>query len=428
MTSPLSKLHTYSRPTTGLAWVREAERLLVEAYERPVDAAGREDAAHAEWMKQRPSLEEVKRRARAINEAPASIFGTPPELIPEGAEEFESEGMRALRFEDRESDRCEVRIVSKSRIERRWLYMGKTQWSGWHYEHGDSINALASLADAVPFLRYWLPRADEPIERTTEQSSPVDGDALGFVKFVTDEHGDLDMLDCRDALVVADSLARLLVEAVGTGDHSNPASISRDLRRIAVLLRSERARHAQELERERAKVRELEAELSEEREVAPYGYAIAGKEAEELRAGIEEILTMSHNADLQRLLDEVDARDSLACLTKQDKLIASLQSEVTRLTAQAEEARASCDDKMANLLAQILESSAAARPAWRDAPEICDVAGWYWVRDQPDGRSLDEYEKGDEFGREQIAGPVVIVPPVDPLPVALPESGEETPK
>lgn len=150
-------------------------------------------------------------------------------------------------------------------------------------EMGDDMDQLVSKAAAnltALGCELRLPRADEPMETAKEvgftigcksnadeilerlrvaDPPAVDGDALEFVKLVTDEHGDLDMLDCRDALVVADGLARLLVAAVGTGDHSNPASISRDLRRIAVLLRSERARNAAELERERAKVRGLDA-------------------------------------------------------------------------------------------------------------------------------------------------------------------------
>lgn len=62
MTSPLSKLRTYNRPTNGLAWVREAERLLAEAYERPVDAATREDAP----PRAKPDCSECKGTGNAI--------------------------------------------------------------------------------------------------------------------------------------------------------------------------------------------------------------------------------------------------------------------------------------------------------------------------------------------------------------------------
>lgn len=56
-----------------------------------------------------------------------------------------------------------------------------------------------------------------------------------------------------------------------------------------------------------------------------HGGAVHGREAEELRAGVERIIGQDFDAedlrdDLRRMLDEVDARDSLAFLEATDGL------------------------------------------------------------------------------------------------------------
>lgn len=115
MTTPLSKLRTYNRPTNGLAWVREAERLLAEAYERPVDAATRGDAP----------------------------------LLPPGATEFESDGMRALRFTDTDGDLCEVR--ASARQEYQVKFHG--QAGGWATLDSGCMSDGDPDSPAFPWLR-----------------------------------------------------------------------------------------------------------------------------------------------------------------------------------------------------------------------------------------------------------------------------------
>lgn len=79
-----------------------------------------------------------------------------------------------------------------------------------------------------------------------------------------------------------------------------------------------------EAERLRARVAELEAEKNDLLAGMFPGCPVAGKEAEELRSGIEQLIEENGDGpigrsavgagDLQRLLDRVDARDSLAHL------------------------------------------------------------------------------------------------------------------
>jgi len=64
------------------------------------------------------------------------------------------------------------------------------------------------------------------------------------------------------------------------------------------------------------RVRALQGEL-EEAEAQPKGDPVAGKEAEELRSGLEALIALGADvglSELQRLLDGIDARDSLAYL------------------------------------------------------------------------------------------------------------------
>lgn len=237
----------------------------------------------------------------------ASIFGTPPELIPEGAEEFVSDGFRALRFDDTDGEQSEVRTIDTGSFQRRWR--NNAVWLS--YKIGE-LDECVSSAPAHPWLLHWLPRADEPIERAVEkktvklgmkvqapdgrigvvhnigrgtdrdgnhapnwsvdvdfggypficypleslrvplpeQSSPVDKDSL------TTEVGDADVV--VEFLREVEGLSEWVEES-----HCWEATPTAErATEIIAELESERARHAEELERERAKVRELEAEVS----------------------------------------------------------------------------------------------------------------------------------------------------------------------
>lgn len=341
MTSPLSKLRTFNRPTNGLAWVREAERLLAEAYERPVDAA-------------------------TCGDAP---------LLPPGATEFESDGMRALRFTDTDGDLCEVR--ASARQEYQVKFHG--QAGGWATLDSGCMSDGDPDSPAFPWLRsVWAEMrekerqpvslkaaresalqapsdAEERLAEERESEGPCDTcEGRGFVGHPDDpagkcrvcngsgyereSDGDAHQKDsphlphgqALGSLSAEDVRNRVVPSDGGIGasseyDDWDPLIVLEEFDRLysrntndedclapkkAISgIKSERARTAVEIERLRARVGELESRsILRETEGETYGAPIPGKEAEELRAGIEAILARDHNAGLQRLLDDLAGR------------------------------------------------------------------------------------------------------------------------
>lgn len=456
----LSKLHTYNRPTTGLAWARErktkmkpSERIMKRAEESraPYNYTGRvTDAilefldAHAHLFETRPVEDEGEVLRVTDN------VGREWKIVPQ----YGHPGL-VHAFTDNDSDGAYFgRGESTECLPGEVLRMVAVVEAGWHGRRpegralstdsfdasrpvdaagGESARELMAKHDlSMPSeerqsrnIEDWLPRADEPIERVGEYeddmkrgaelgASPDCDECGGTGEHSGPEGGDLRLCDCtkrapeQSSPVDKDSLtAEVALDDIretvgqmqrrleqGQGKRSDPMcrlplSMSK---RLLEIVESERARHAEELERERARVRELEAELSEEREIAPYGDAIAGKEAEELRAGI-------------------DARDSLAYLTKQDKRISELQSEVTRLTAELSKRRA--------------EAPPRTLLPWRPATEEPPSDGMYLLRSANDATMLHLWVS-DRVSWDTVYRGSGVTHICGPLPVALPESGEET--
>lgn len=91
-------------------------------------------------------------------------------VIPDGAEEFTSDGMRALRFTDDEGDHCAVRVVSDGLAQVDWMCDG--EWCDL-----STRNRGSPASTAMPWLRaVWAGMREKPTaeESLTAEASDVD--------------------------------------------------------------------------------------------------------------------------------------------------------------------------------------------------------------------------------------------------------------
>jgi hypothetical protein len=290
---------------------------------RPVDAAGREDA----------SCEPCNGSG-----VQGPHLATCPECGGSGNATFHPDDKCPNCFETRPVDAADgptlpsshhVRTAEGIWRELDWrdgVAMFRNLWRGEHdarWERWRFGVATCDEGDAWFETNKPLSRADEPIERAAEQPSATDKDCL------TAEAGDaLEML--QHAIDENAAFAKT---------HPNGGTKSSYLRAVMDQVHSERARHAEELERERAKVRELDEENDR--------LSIKLEAGETWLSDLIEALGWQggtiHNAlAAVRRLASGD-KDAWAA---QDKIVASfeekttrLQSEVARLTAALDEAR-----------------------------------------------------------------------------------------
>jgi hypothetical protein len=238
---------------------------------RPWDAATREDAG------------EESSGSGHHSPSGGALFGTPPELIPEGAEEFISDGFRALRFVDSEGDNCEARIASDHKWDARWPD-GYESISDWSENPMFTVNKLSYKHDpcspAHLWLRYWLANFERPIASVDAPGSDPEGEH-GSARAMLQRHGLSDPSEWRKARNLEDALS-LVASADGPGSYPEErgdgdaldmlerhASINssdvviRDIVDGVAAWKSERAHHAEEVERERSASRELRDLLGE---------------------------------------------------------------------------------------------------------------------------------------------------------------------
>lgn len=330
MTSPLAKLRTYNRPTNGLAWVREAERLLAEAYERPVGAATRGDAP----------------------------------LLPPGATEFESDGMRALRFTDTDGDLCEVRASARQEYQVKF----RGQAGGWATLDSGCMSDGDPDSPAFPWLRsVWAEMREkerQPVSLKAARESALQAPSDAEERLAEERESDGDALaPMRYRIRVGENgfaVAEEESEMSGVID----AEAHEWCRAPAVEM--ERARTAAEIERLRARVGELETARDDWRECAN-------------RLTIRDIeLTKGAVVDADR--------------------IASLRAERDAAIREREEAKARHSDLAENALrpaqARIseLESQLAREQAenaeLRDKLRRCRIRASVWKRGARDLRRL----------------------------------------
>jgi hypothetical protein len=90
-------------------------------------------------------------------------------VIPEGAEEFTSDGMPALRFLDGEGDVCEVRIVRAGAFEARW-FASEGPWHPYGEEHAYAEPGVCYTEPAHPWIRaQWAKMLEYPFRETEKR-------------------------------------------------------------------------------------------------------------------------------------------------------------------------------------------------------------------------------------------------------------------